>query len=95
MDFYHINYCYIGCICQILDNNQVKYQHYHTWFRLFLGDDVYSITAVKHNKDHEIVVYKGDNISWCRNTKATIVFQGSLENFNNWLQSSALGKIKI
>ena len=68
----------------ICDSSQVKYHHCYTWFRLFLKDGIYSITAVKHNNVNEVVVHKGEII----NTKAPIVFQGALQDFENWLHDN-------
>lgn len=80
-------YSYIGYICEALDNSKAKYHHCNTWFKLFIEDDVYSITAIKNDDENEVVVYKGNNISYCINTNAPTVFQGSLQNFRNWLQN--------
>ena len=85
---HNIDLYYIGYICEVLDNNQAKYHHCHTWFKLFLENNIYAITAIKNNAENRVVVYKGDNISWCINTKAPIVFEGTLQDFENWLQSS-------
>lgn len=82
------DYCYIGRICQVLDNTKVNYHHCNTWFRLFLNDSNYSIEADKTNNINEVVVYKGDNISWCHNANAPIVFQGNLQDFENWLEKA-------
>lgn len=82
-----IEYWYIGYICEALDNSKLHYHHCYTWFKLFLEDGIYSITAIKNNNDNEVVVYKGDNISWCKNTNAPIVFQGTLQDFEKWLQN--------
>ena len=87
-----IDYSYIGRICEILDDSRVHYHHCNTWFRLFLEDGDYSITAIKNNHENEVVVYKGNNISWCTNTNAPIVFQGTLQDFTHWLcQSMKMG----
>ena len=76
------DYCYIGSICQVLDNTKVNYHHCNTWFRLFLQDGEYKITAEKNNGSSEVVVRKGlSRIS-------PIVFQGTLQDFENWLQSN-------
>lgn len=82
---YGVEPWYIGYISQVLDDSKVKYHHCQTWFRLFLEDGDYSIEAIKNNKMNEVVVYQGGNISWCHNTKAPIVFQGTLESFSDWL----------
>lgn len=83
-----VDACYIGYICQVLDNNQIEYHHCGEWFRLFLKDGIYSITAIRNNNENEVVVYKGINISLCINTKVPIVFQGTLQDFEDWLQNN-------
>ena len=88
MSYLNYDYCFIGSICQALDDSKVKYHHCHTWFRLFLEDDVCSIESTKNGNTNEFVVYKGNNISWCKNTKAPIVFQGTLQDFVSWLEKS-------
>lgn len=83
------DYCYIGCICQVLDDTKVNYHHCNTWFRLFPDDkeNTYSIEGVKNsNNENEVAVYKGHNISWCHNTKVPIAFQGTLQDFKRWLE---------
>ena len=83
------DYCYIGHICQVLDDTKVNYHHCNTWFRLFLADEEYSIEGIKNkHNENEVIVYKGKNISWCHNTKAPIVFQGNLQDFENWLEKA-------
>jgi len=88
------DYCYIGRICQILDNAKVNYHHCNTWFRLFLNDGNYSIETEKINNISEVLVYKGDNISWCHNTKAPIMFQGTLQDFEKWLEQAINKKME-
>lgn len=85
------DYCHIGSICQVLDASKLHYHHCATWFRLFPDDkeNTYSIKSIKNNNNEsEVVVYKGWNISWCQNTNAPIVFQGNLQDFEDWLQSN-------
>lgn len=88
MSYLNYDYCFIGRISQTLDDSKAKYHHCNTWFRLFLDDDTYSIESIKNNNINEVVVYKGDNISWCHNTKAPVVFQGTLQDFKRWLEES-------
>lgn len=81
---------FTGYICQTLDDSKLHYHHCKTWFRLFPNEDVntYSIKGVKNkNNENEVIVYKGKNISWCINTKAPIIFQGTLQNFKKWLET--------
>lgn len=78
-------YSYIGYICEVLDNSRIEYHHCNTWFKLFLEDGVYSITSIKNNNKNEVIMYKGDNISRCKNTNEPIVFQGTLQNFEMML----------
>ena len=80
-----VEHWYIGYICEILDNSKVKYHHCRTWFRLFLEDGEYAITAVKNNNINEVVVRKGNGVDRCISIKAPIVFQGTLQDFENWL----------
>lgn len=82
-----VEHWYIGYICKILDDNNAEYHHCGVWFRLFSEDSTYSIAAVKNDNVNEVIVYKGHHISWCINTKAPIVFQGALQDFEHWLQN--------
>ena len=95
-----IDYWYIGYIDTALDNAEVNYHHCRTWFRLFLGDKIYSIDVIKNknygddiikdfDNNNRVVIYEGDNISWCINTKAPIVFQGTLNEFTEWLEKQS------
>ena len=81
---------FIGYISQALEKSKVKHHHNRTWFYLFLEDNVFCITGRKNDKnENEVIVYKseiGKTISWCENTNAPIVFQGTLQIFENWLQ---------
>lgn len=82
------DYSYIGFICQILDDAKVNYHHCDTWFKLFLNDGDYCIET-RINSIKEVVVYKGNHISWCHNANAPIVFQGNLQDFADWLEKAA------
>lgn len=73
------DYCYIGRICEVLDNTKANYHHCNTWFTLFLQDREYAITAEKNNNSSEVVVRKG------LSSKGPIIFKGSLQEFENWL----------
>ena len=53
-----------------------------------MNDGNYSIEAEKINNVNEVVVYKWNNISWCHNTNAPIVFQGILQDFEKWLEKT-------
>lgn len=86
---------YIGSICAALEVSGVKYHHCRTWFRLFLENETYSVGSM--NNEHfgkgfdcpdMVIVYKGDNISRCENANKPVVFQGTLDDFENWLQKN-------
>lgn len=86
---------YIGNICSALDASNVKYHHCRTWFRLFLKNETYYVSSI--NDEHfgkgfdcpdMVIVYKGDNLSRCENSNGTVVFQGTLDDFKNWLQKN-------
>lgn len=74
------DYCYIGRICEVLDNTKANYHHCNTWFRLFLQDGDYTITTEKNNGSSEVLVRKGIS------SKNPIVFQGTLQDFKSWLE---------
>lgn len=87
---YNVEPWFIGYICQALDDSKLHYHHCSTWFRLCPDDkeNTYSIEGIKNsNNENEVVVYKGNNISWCHNTNAPIIFKGTLQDFKEWLQN--------
>lgn len=87
---------YIGNICAALEASGVKYHHCRTWFRLFLKNETYSVGSINDehliddivNRTGMVIVYKGDNLSRCENSNRPVVFQGTLDDFKNWLQEN-------
>ncbi len=84
-------YSYIGFICQILDEYKVNYHHCGTWFRLFLNNQVYSVDTIKVDycksdidKNNRIIIRKEK----CIANNISVVFQGTLQEFDNWLQNN-------
>lgn len=76
-------YSFIGYVCEVLDLSRVKYHHCCTWFKLFLKDDVYSVVTTNDSGKNEVVVCKG----FGARTKTSTIFQGTLQEFENWLQN--------